>query len=135
MKWLQVERWVILLASLAAAAFALWNLIDEIRPSWDYLVIFECWGAWCLFPCVNALIGCRAKRPGLVRTSTVLALLYAYFYSHYAFNGSTRGKTGAEHMHLDLVPILSAFLFVSVHALGLIMPPLRRMINRPFQSS
>jgi len=133
MNTMRIKLWIIVLASFAAATFALWNLIDEFRPSWDYSVVFNYWGAWCLFPGINMLMGGVTERPGLLRTCAFLAVLYACFYFVYVLDGSTRDLEGAQHMHVILVPFLSAFLFIVVHAVGPLIPPLRRLINLPFQ--
>lgn len=131
--WLRAERWVVIILTLAACSFAFWNLKDEMTfleaAFWDYCL------AWSFSPAINALVGVWARRPGLLRTCTVLAVLYAWFYSHYALNGSTRDRQGAEHMHVDLVPVLSFVLFGLVHGIGIAIPGMRRVINAPFRGS
>ena len=137
MDWLRIERSFIALATLAVGAFTLWILIDETRQSWDrqgwvqpqgwvYKMLFSYWVAWCLFPGINALIGCLTKRPRLVHTCTVLTLLYVYFYCFVALDIATQNLQFDHDQHLILFPILSVFFFSIVHLVGLKMPPLRR---------
>lgn len=135
MNGIWVGRWAVVLASIAAGAFGLWNLIDEIRPSWDNAVVLTYWSAWCLFPGINMLMAIFTKRPGLMWACGILALLYASFYYTYAMNGPSWKRQGAQQLHIGLVPGISAFAFLLVHTLAPLIPPMRRLINRPFQSS
>lgn len=95
---------------LLLTAFVFWNLSDEMHvlKSWSNAFIFA--GYWLTVPYLLGLKYILEKEARQRRGIPLLQSIYLLGYGAYAFNGSTEGNTGAEHMHLYLVPILFAVL-------------------------
>jgi hypothetical protein len=102
----QGDRRRLVLVFVIALGFAFWNLCDEMYIIRTYLLLMQLFLAWALAPFLVLILGLLSKNSSVTRASLIWECVHMSVFLLYALNGSTRGRMGAGHMHLFIIPIL-----------------------------
>lgn len=97
---------------LLGIVFVLWNIVGEYYVLQSVSVAAAFTLAWLVAPSVVMLLTVLSKKDERIREYFWLSLVYAIIFAIFAFDGSTKGRDGAEHLHLVLVPPLTWLILV-----------------------
>lgn len=115
------SRKALVLACAVSTVFICWNLYDEMPRDFPLFVLMGIFLGWVFVPYCAMAIGVLAKTSATRWASLIVELTLMPVFMMYAFNGSSRSRVGAQHMHLFLVPFLLPCIAGIVLALLLLL--------------
>lgn len=121
--------------AIISTELVLWNAADEYYQLQSAGRVFLASAWWLVLPYANTVAMLRVKSRSWQWFCFLLACLTVAWFSHYALNGSTMYREGAQHMHLLLAPFVHAIwasgLLCYFYFRSAIYARLRRTPERP----